>query len=260
MSTWERTTLGRTGLDVCRLGLAASYGCPAAAVEQAFERGVNYLYWGSMRKGGFADGLRNLRSQRDRVALVLQSYSRIAALVGWSIERALRNLKYDYADVVLLGLWNRAIPRKIMDAALELKRRGLVRHIAISTHHRPLVPQLAPSAEIGIFHVRYNAAHPGAETDIFPHLPVNGSRPGIVAYTATSWRQLLDPKRVPAGERIPTAADCYRFALTNPSVDLCMTGPATLDQTLDGLKALDLGPMTETELAWMHRIGAAIHK
>src|SRR5260370_15426003 len=100
MSTWQRTTLGRTGLDVCRLGLAASYGCPAAAVEQAFERGVNYLYWGSMRKGGFADGLRNLRSQRERVALVIQSYSRVARLVGWSLGRALRSLDYAYADVL----------------------------------------------------------------------------------------------------------------------------------------------------------------
>jgi aryl-alcohol dehydrogenase-like predicted oxidoreductase len=260
MSTWQRTTLGRTGLDVCRLGLAASYGCPAAAVEQAFERGVNYMYWGSMRKGGFADGLRNLRPQRERIVLVLQSYSRIAGLVGWSLERALRSLQYDYADVLLLGLWNHAIPPKIMDASLELKHRGLVRHIAISTHHRPLIPQLARSKDIGIFHVRYNAVHPGAEQDIFPHLPVNGSRPGIVAYTATSWRQLLDPKRVPSGERIPTATDCYRFALSNPSVDLCMTGPANLEQTLDGMQALERGPLDEAELAWMHRIGAAIHK
>ena len=260
MSTWQRSTLGRAGLDVGRLGLAASYGCPAAAVEQAFERGVNYLYWGSMRKGGFADGLRNLRPQRERVVLVLQSYSRIAALIGWSLERALRSLQYDYADVLLLGLWNRAIPPKILDASLELKRRGLVRHIAISTHHRPLVPQLASSKDIEIFHVRYNAVHPGAEREIFPHLPANGTRPGIVAFTATSWRQLLDPKRVPPGERIPTAADCYRFALSHPCVDICLAGPANLGQTVDGLQALDRGPMDEAELAWMRRIGAAIHK
>ena len=38
----EIRTLGRTGLQVGRLGMAAGYGVPAAAVERAFERGVNY--------------------------------------------------------------------------------------------------------------------------------------------------------------------------------------------------------------------------
>ena len=35
----------------------------------------------------------------------------------------------------------------------------------------------------------YNAAHPGAEMDIFPHYAAR--RPLTVAYTATSWRKLL---------------------------------------------------------------------
>ena len=42
--------LGRTGLEVGRLGVACSYGAPTAAFEEAFEQGVNYFYWGSMRK------------------------------------------------------------------------------------------------------------------------------------------------------------------------------------------------------------------
>jgi len=44
--------LGRTGLVVGRLGVAASYGVPTKAVEEAFEQGVNYLYWGTYRRGG----------------------------------------------------------------------------------------------------------------------------------------------------------------------------------------------------------------
>ncbi|HEX9241818.1 MAG TPA: hypothetical protein VF875_05195, partial [Anaeromyxobacter sp.] len=54
-------TLGRTGLRVGRLGLSSSYGMPAAAVEAAFEQGMNYLYFGSIRRGGFAEALRHLR-------------------------------------------------------------------------------------------------------------------------------------------------------------------------------------------------------
>ena len=46
----KATVLGRTGLKVGRLGVAASYGAPTKAFEEAFDKGCNYFYWGSMRK------------------------------------------------------------------------------------------------------------------------------------------------------------------------------------------------------------------
>ena len=52
--------LGRTGLKVGRLGVACSYGAPTAAFEEAFEQGVNYFYWGSMRKESMARAIRNI--------------------------------------------------------------------------------------------------------------------------------------------------------------------------------------------------------
>jgi aryl-alcohol dehydrogenase-like predicted oxidoreductase len=256
--SFDRAVLGRTGIHVCRLGLASSYGAPATAVEQAFDHGVNYFYWGTVRRKAFADGLRTLAPRRDRFLLVLQSYSRIAALVGPSVERALRALQFDYADVLLLGLWNGRIPPRILDACRQLRRRGLVRHLAVSTHNRPQIPRLAPDPEFDIFHVRYNAVHRGAERDVFPHLPAQDP-PGLVAFTATSWRQLLGHRRIPRGEKIPTAADCYRFVLTQPAVNVCMTGPSNAAQFEHALEALRRGPMTEDELAWMRRVGDAIY-
>ena len=240
--------------------MAASFGVPTVAVERAFEHGVNYLYWGTFRRGPFGQALRNLKPQRDRMVLVLQSYSRIAALMAPSVEMALRKLNFDWADVLLLGLWNHKPPKRILDACRKLRERGLIRHIAISTHHRPLVAELARDSGIGVLHVRYNAVHKGAEREVFPVLSSNGTRPGIVAFTATSWRQLLNPKRIPPGERVPTATDCYRFVLSNSAVDVCMTGPANEAQAADALRAIELGPMSEDELAWMRRVGDYIHK
>ena len=57
-------TLGRTGLQVGALGLAASYGAGADAVEFAFDRGINYFYWGSRRRPSFGEGLRRLAARR----------------------------------------------------------------------------------------------------------------------------------------------------------------------------------------------------
>jgi aryl-alcohol dehydrogenase-like predicted oxidoreductase len=239
--------------------MAASFGVPAVAVERAFEHGVNYLYWGTFRRGPFGQALRNLKPHRDRMVLVLQSYSRMAALLAPSVEIALRKLNFEYTDVLLLGLWNNKPPPRILEAANKLRDRGLVRHIAISTHQRPLVAELNADPGVGIVHVRYNAVHKGAESEVFPLLPTDNAGPGVVAFTATSWRQLLNPKRVPPGERVPTATDCYRFVLANSAVDVCMTGPANTAQSEDALRALDLGPMSADELAWMRRVGDFIN-
>jgi aryl-alcohol dehydrogenase-like predicted oxidoreductase len=228
-------------------------------VERAFEHGINYLYWSVPRREGFGQGLRNLKPRRDRMILVIQSYSRVAALISWSLEGALRKIGYDRADVLLLGLWNNEPWDRILEAAVRLRDRGLIRHIAVSSHNRPLIPKLAANGDIGILHVRYNAAHIGAETEVFPCLPQDGARPGIVSFTATSWRQLLKPGRIPAGEKIPTAADCYRFVLTNPAVDVCLTGPKDETQAQSALDALAAGPMSADEVAWMRRVGAAVH-
>jgi aryl-alcohol dehydrogenase-like predicted oxidoreductase len=264
--SFTRGLLGRTGREVMRLGVSASYGVPGDAVERAFERGVNYLYWGSMRRDPFGDALRRLRSHRDRFVLVIQSYTRVARLAAWSLERALRALSFDYTDVLLLGMWNDAVPPRILDAAKQLQARGLVRYLGVSTHNRLLVPQLAAANDFDVVHFRYSAAHPGAETDIFPHL-CESHRPGLTAFTATSWGQLLGQARLqgvvgsgalPKGERVPTAADCYRFVMTRPEVDVCMTGPKDAAQMEHALKALELGPMTGDELAWMRRVGKAV--
>jgi aryl-alcohol dehydrogenase-like predicted oxidoreductase len=255
----ERRILGRTNLEVGRLGMAASFGVPAKAVERAFEQGVNYLYWGSFRRGPFGQALRNLKPRRDRMVLVLQSYSRMASLVAPSVEIALRRIGFEFADVLLLGLWNHKPWARILDSARRLRERGLIRHIAVSTHHRPLVSKLSADTDVGIVHVRYNAVHPGAEREVFPLLAAEANPPGVVVFTATSWRQLLDPKRVPPGENVPTATDCYRFVLSNNAVDVCMTGPANEAHAGEALRAVQLGPMSQEELAWMRRVGSFIH-
>ena len=266
-ASFGRALLGRTGLEVGRLGVASGYGVPGAAVEEAFERGVNYMFWGSRRSDSFGAALKRLRAHRERIVLVVESYTRAGSLLSLSLERALRTLTFDYTDVLLLGLWNKPVPARILDAAQRLKERGLVRFLGISTHKRPLVPRIATESDFDVVHFRYNAAHPGAEQDIFPRLP-DVKRPGMVAFTATSWRQLLGQAplqgilpgahRLPKSERVPTAADCYRYVLSRPEVNVCITGPANAVEMQQALEALALGPMSSDELEWMRRVGRAV--
>jgi len=64
---------------VARAGSVRQLRVPGEAVERAFEQGVNYLYWGSMRRDSFGAALRRLSSRRDQFALVIQSYTRAAS-------------------------------------------------------------------------------------------------------------------------------------------------------------------------------------
>ncbi len=263
--SWSPVTLGRSDLTVVPLGLAASYGIPGREVERAFERGLNLFYWGALRSPVFpraADFGRSLKRvagrHRDKVVIVIQSYARSADRMTRSIEKGLRGLGIDYTDILLLGWWNLPPPEPVMAAAGDLVHRGRARQIMISCHNRRNFRALASDPRVGHIMVRYNAAHAGAERDVFPHLSV--PRPGVIAYTATSWSQMLDPTLAPDGERVPTAADCYRFVLSNPYVDACYTGARTGDELDGAMRALDLGPMSEDEIAWMRRVGTSVRE
>ncbi|MAE93616.1 MAG: hypothetical protein CL910_03050 [Deltaproteobacteria bacterium] len=258
----KRVTLGRSGLSVSKLGLGSSFRAPVSAYREAFERGVNYFYWGSVRRSAMKRALREISGdQRDELVVVLQSYSRVGRLLGVFVERGLRDLGIERAEVLLLGWHNKAPSRRVLDAALELKEKGRIGCIALSTHHRRLLPTLLDDDRYSIWHLRYNAVHRGAEREVFPSLEGRepAGRPGVVSYTATRWGNLCDPRKTPPGERTPSGTDCYRFALSNPSVDLCLSGPDDAEQMKQALEALEAGPMGEDELAWMRRVGDHIY-
>jgi aryl-alcohol dehydrogenase-like predicted oxidoreductase len=261
MSFEPRIRLPHTDLVVGRIGLGSSFGIGPGDLEMAFDHGINYFYWGSVRRPGFGAGIRRLaKRNRDQMVVTLQSYARWpAAFLTRAVESGLRRLSIDYADVLLLGWYNGRPPQAILDTALELKERGRVRSLMMSGHERSFFPVMAEEGLIDVFMVRYNAAHRGAEQDVFPKLPTGAAHPGVCAYTATRWASLIDPKKTPPGERTPGAGDCYRFCLSNSDVDMTLCGPANREQVRVACDALAKGPLEEEELAWMRRVGDHVY-
>lgn len=263
MSFNEPIVLGRTGLKVGRLGIASGYGAPAEAIEEAFERGCNYWTWGTVVKGRSKPMLKAIRSvaakgQRDKLVLAMFTYAHSAFFTEKLLHKGLRAAGLDHTDLLILGYFSKTPPRRVVEGALKLKEKGLARFIGLSSHNRRLVATLAAEGVIDAFHFRYNAAHRGAETEIFPTLPAAGG-PGMVAFVGTANGRLLKSKNMPPGEVPPSAADCYRFVLSHPNVNVCMTGTKTIEQLRENLSVLDKGPLTEADLARMRRIGDFIH-
>jgi aryl-alcohol dehydrogenase-like predicted oxidoreductase len=241
-------TLGRTGLAVSPLSLAGMYGAGPDAVERGFhEHGVNTFFVSTLG-GGVTEGVRRLvkAGHREKLTIIAGVSLPFGWLVRLQVERLRRVMGVDALDAALL-LWVRsrwAMGGRTWPALQRLRGQGAVRYLGISCHDRPLARALADEYDLDVLMLRYNAAHRGAERDVFATLPRR--RPGIIAYTATRWGQLL---------REMTPGECYRFALTDPHVDTVLTGASGTAQLAENAMAVREGPLTEPRLGEVRAFG-----
>jgi aryl-alcohol dehydrogenase-like predicted oxidoreductase len=253
----EKKQLGATGLRVSPLGLAGSFGIEADDVERAFhELGVNYFFV-TPRMKGLAEGIRRLIDAGHRDEIVVATGASVPT--GWSVgrewARAARALRVEVIDVFHL-FWVQAhwyVTGKTWPAMRSLKDEGKVRALAISCHDRPMARALVDELGLDAMMIRYNAAHRGAEREIFATLP--SPRPGVISYTATRWGKLLKPL---GGLGPMTGPECYRFALTHPAVDVVLSGAKTIDELRDNAEGVRQGPLAEERLAQIRSFGDAV--
>jgi aryl-alcohol dehydrogenase-like predicted oxidoreductase len=52
---------------------------------------------------------------------------------------------------------------------------------------------------------------------------------------------------------------CYRFVLSNPHVDVCLTAPSNVRQLEENIAALRQGPLDEEDTQFMRTFGDAVH-
>lgn len=254
------STLPVIGKRVFRLGLAVNFGIDAPAVEHALlEQGINYIFW-TPRMGKATPAVKEaLKRNRDQYVVATGPTT-----AWWGgnlrrfVDKTLQILQTDYLDVLQmfwLGVTS-AWKDSTVDEMVRLRQEGKVRALGVSIHNRKRAGKLAADSELDLLMIRYNAAHPGAEQDIFPYLPPG--RRSIVAYNATRWRKLLRAPKGWQGE-VPTAGHCYRFCLSHPGVNVVLTGPKNAEQLRENLAALEAGPLTEKEMAWMREFGKVVH-
>ena len=257
------TLLGKTGMAVHRLGLSGTYWPGKRAIYRALDEGLNYLFhYGFDRQ--MVRVLRDvLKTNREKYVVATGAYNYIwwRQNIRRTLEKRLRKLGTDYLDVFhFLGVTkSKEFPEQVLDELRTLRDEGRVRAIAISCHDRKFAGELAARGALDVLMIRYNAAHRGAEQEIFPHLA--GHNPGVVSYTATCWTYLLRrPRGWPKDGRVPTAGMCYRFVLSNPHVHVCLNAPSNEKQLLENLAAVRQGPLDEEDMQFMREFGEGVHQ
>jgi aryl-alcohol dehydrogenase-like predicted oxidoreductase len=258
-----RGTLGKFGTPVCRVGLSATYRPGRKTLDKAMDEGINYLFFYGFDTQMTSLIRERLRPRREQYVLATGAYNLLVTHTDLrrTLEKRLRQTGAEYIDLFhFLGITKpEHLTPQVREEIQAVRESGLVRGVAVSCHDRKFAAQLAREDVVDGLMIRYNAAHRGAEGEIFPCL---GDRdPAVISYTATRWRFLLRrPKGYPKDGPVPTAGQCYRFVLSNPAVDVCLMAPSNMSHLEANLAEIRQGPLSESEMAFMRNFGDAVYK
>jgi len=260
--------LGHGTPRVCRLGLASrgDRRLRAKDVHLAIDRGIGYLNWcGS--PDGMSQAIRELGGKRESVVVATQVSARSGRETERELEEILREIESDYLDIATFyyveeeSEWEEIIaPSGALSAMEKARREGKVRMLGLTSHQRKLAAKAVETGVLDMLMIRYNAAHRGAEKDVFP--ATDRLKNPVVTFTALRWGALLEhTPEDPPGFRPPSAVDCYRFVLSNPSVAVALTAPGDREELEENLTLLsDWRGMIQEEETAIRAHGDRVYK
>jgi aryl-alcohol dehydrogenase-like predicted oxidoreductase len=219
---------------VSPVGLSGHYGLPVEGFVRAAELGVNLFFW-EPNYATMTDFVTQLTpSARNGFHFIAGTFEAEGKKVEKDVDRALRALKLDRLTVFLVfwvQTWERITP-DVRETLEWLKETGKIASFALSTHNRTLAVEAMDRGWNPVM-VRHSAAHRGAEAHIFPHAVEKGV--SLITFNNTCYGRLLKPH---GDSQPPTAADCYRYTLSQPGVVTCWTAPSTVEQLKHNLTAM----------------------
>lgn len=262
------------GRPVCRLGLA-SHGETAITPDDVFYavgRGVNFLNWPGFAEGppgedACSEAVASLGADRHSVVVCVQFGARSAADAAAELRSAHATLRTDYIDVLTLYYvekpqeWEEITsPGGALAYLQDAKRDGTIRRLGVTSHQRKLAARMAESGRLDLVMIRYNAAHRGAERDVFPVTSSLGLP--VIAYTALRWGALLRPTPDgPPGFSVPRAPAWYRFVLQHPAIAVTLAAPHTRAELEEDFKVLEAtGSLTDAEYAALGEHGQRVRR
>ena len=243
----EYTILGKTGLQISRIGLG---GIPIQKVDAAAVRtlveamadaGINYIdtargYTVSEQFLGEA-----LEGMRDKFILATKSMARTKEAMAADIEISLKNLRTDHIDLYqvhnpgLADLDKVLAPGGSLEALMEAKAAGKILHLGLTAH----------SAEVFERALELD----WVETIMFPYNIVETQGEALMKRCTEKNIGFVCMKPL-AGGALEDASLALRFIGSNPDVTVVIPGmfdTKELDQNIAAV--INDAPLSEEELA-----------
>lgn len=159
----EKITLGKTGLEVTKVGfgvltmgetqLNLSEEKGAELISYARSKGINFFdtaeYYNTYHYMAKA-----FNGNTDGLVISSKSLSESAEGMINAVEEARKALNRDVIDIFLMheirGMWDFSWRKKAYAALLDLKAKGVVKAIGVSTHHIDVCEAMADIPEIDV--------------------------------------------------------------------------------------------------------------
>ena len=257
------------------MGLASrgNTHCRPEDVEHAVERGINYLNWCG-KPDGLSKAIAGMEARRKDVVVAVQFKASSAEEAAREFDWILEEINSDYLDIATFyyveseSEWEAIIgPGGAWGTLAQRKREGTLKMIGLTSHQRKLAAKWAEAADpeagekrLDMLMIRYNAAHRGAEDDVFPL--TDGISTPVVTFTGLRWKGLLEATPDdPEDFAPPTAAECYRFCLAHDSVSVALMAAGNREELDANLTILDdWRPPSQEEMNLIRQHGDRVRK
>ena len=248
----EYRILGKTGLQISRMGFG---GIPIQRIDAEGTKtlihelkaaGVNFIdtaraYTVSEEYLGYA-----LEGIREDFVVATKSMSRTRDAMAADIEQSLNNLRTDYIDLYQIHnitpeqLETVIAPGGALEALLEAKAAGKIRHIGVTAH------------SLDTFRMALDL--PWVETFMFPYNIVETQAEELIAKAAEKNIGFICMKPL-AGGAIEDATLALRYICANPNVTVVIPGMAEAKELKQNLAAVsDTSELTAEETAGFQKI------
>ena len=248
----EYTMLGSTGLRISRMGFG---GIPIqktdaqvtrALMEELVAHGVNYIDTArgyTVSEAYLGEALVGLR---DNFVLATKSMARTKEAMARDIETSLQNLRTDHIDLYqvhnpsLSELEQVVAPGGALEALLEAKAAGKIRHIGVTAHMAAVFERALTL--------------PWVETVMFPYNIVETQGEALMKRAHEQGVGFICMKPL-AGGALEDATLAMRFIAQNPDVSVVIPGMCDVREVRQNIDAFEnTAPLTKDELAQIETI------
>ena len=295
-------TLGKTNLVVSEIGLGGEWFnglTPEESkkiIDTADENGINYIDI-FMPQAPTRDNIgAALEGRRER--FIIQGHlctvyedeqymrTRDIEKTKASFKDLLTRLRTDYIDVGMIHYvdseddFKTVFEGPIYEYALELKEKGVIRHIGMSSHNPHIALKAVEKGYIDVLMFSINPAYDmeASDTDIYDLMEFKGMEKGhlvadearqklyslcessgvaITVMKPLGAGTLLDAKSSPFGVAM-TVPQCIQYALDRNGVKVVIVGCHTVQEVLEAVKYYDLSS-EERSYSHIFASGNSIH-